>query len=1054
MQVKRVILVCILVIISTLVLTITVSSQEDTIPYWNKAWSFRQEIQLPIFTNDSYAIYQPIDIRVTFDDPCWAKNENETSIRVLCWKEEQWFELESQIYDLSFREANQIEHCGLVFLVPEIADGSEKYYVYYDDSEKSQPNYKDHVCVEDAYYFDIPISEITAEAKYYCIKEEGYCIYGVGQEGQLLDRTFSQLIVKQKKGVKDFNILDSDQIASFAFSYYYGDDEKDESTSDQSFLYKKIFVDGNLMVEFGIISESTKKDIRTTAIYKYYYSPLEEKRICVRVKHEILKDAVIQGKENIDGRFGALISIKTKNPVVSRMNAGEIFPYLHFFSENDNIEEYQMNLNPESKNREWIICFKDDADLGKEAWIAYGEGKEGKTNSIIFASNEGLISSGTDERDGIQLKVAEREYFRFLGTEIDYASINFGRNSYEKGYNHDLAMPDDLIIEFDAEMFSSETDGYIVVQKEAALYRELVKHRHSSEDSSFEPERKTYDLTVTTHFGGTRFSYPRLANITNRRFPVMWIELWQDGKVISSGAADRSLFIRAQKTFTEIVEGDYLIKVYWKLDNSTKFFNGAKTIILDKDKKVQIFCTWERTVTVTFTDQNDKGIEGITAVLLDKDNFIFDENRSDSNGDITLRAPFNLRDPYNLMAFYKNLVVYEGTLKKTVRKIDVNVVIELYDLTVEVTDEFNLPPGVGLTPTLSGLETNSSVQLILNEIEPGKFFIESIPSGNYKLSITYANFVDEKLLNLPEDGEYISMKFTAMFNLAIDLFDSRGNPLIDEEIDFKIIREKNQVYETDNNKFTLPPARYSINAYSNGDLVGIREISFTNDKTIKLVTTLSSILPIIIIGATLIFIGIIIVFTLIKKISLHSMLKLLAIALVVIALIQPWWGLSASSNNPSAEKDTRMLLNPEVMIESTTYNDKTILDIAEMPNLFVDLLVKIVAVSYTAIILLGLSYICYKFKKKTYSLILIFIVMILLIAIISTFYMGTSKLSEVSVGEVQGTGLLNLTVEEETLPMQASWGFDSGFYLVIVSAILSVFSFFIELRLYIKKKKS
>lgn len=1054
MQITKITLVCILFLIFSLALSISVSSQDDTIPYWNQAWSFRQEIQLPIPTNDSYSRYQPVDMRVTFDNLCWTKNENETSIRVLCWKGEQWFELESQIYDLSYTDTNIIEKSGLVFLVPEIADGSERYYIYYDDSEKSGPNYKDHVCVEDSYYFDIPIPEITAEAKYYCIKEEGCCVYGVGQEGQLLDRTFSQLIIKQKKNVREFSLLDSDQIASFTFTYYYGDNENEESSSDQSFVHKKIFVDGNLMVEFGIISESRKKDIRTTVIYKYYYSPLEEKRISVRVKHEILEDAIVDGKVNIDGRFGALISIKSRNPVINRMNVGEIFPFLHFYGENNNIEEYQMNLDPESKKREWIISYKDDADLGEEAWIAYGEGDEGKTNSIIFASNEGLISSGTDERDGIQLKVAEREYFSFLGTEIDYVSINFGRNSYEKGYDHDLVLPGDLVIEFDAEMFSSESGGYAAVRKEMALYSELVKYRHPSEDPSFDEEQKTHDLSVITHFGGTRFSYPRLANRTNRRFPVMWIELWQDGKIITSGTADRSFLIRAQKMFSEIVEGDYLIKAYWKLDNSTKFFNGAKTITLEKDEKVHIFCTWEWTVTVTFIDQNDLGIEGVTAVLLNKDDFIFDENKSNSNGEVVLKAPVNLRDPYTLKAFYKDFVVYEDILKKTLRKIDVNVGIELYDLTLEVTDEFNLPPGVELTPTLSRGETNSTGQSILEEIEPGIFFIKSIPAGNYKLQITYANFVDEKLLNLPEDGDFISMKFTAIFNLVIDLFDSRGSPILDEVINYKIVRDGNQVYESDDKTFALPPAQYTINAYNAGDLIGFREVDLTNDRTVKLVTTLASILPILIVGSTLIFIGAIMVLILIKRISIFSMLKLLALALIVLALIQPWWGLSASSYSPNAERDTRMFLSPEVMIESTTSNEKTVLDIAEMPEQFVDLLSKIVLAVYAAVILLGISFLSYRLRKKHYSILLNLVVLVMLIAIISTFYVGTSRLSEVSIGQVQGDGLLNLSIDGESLPMQANWGFDSGYYLVIVATISSLSALFSEIRVLIKKKKS
>ncbi len=55
---------------------------------------------LPIQTNDSLSHYQPIDLRLRFENPCWTENENNTSIRVACWHEGTWYDLESQIYSL------------------------------------------------------------------------------------------------------------------------------------------------------------------------------------------------------------------------------------------------------------------------------------------------------------------------------------------------------------------------------------------------------------------------------------------------------------------------------------------------------------------------------------------------------------------------------------------------------------------------------------------------------------------------------------------------------------------------------------------------------------------------------------------------------------------------------------------------------------------------------------------------------------------------------------------------------------------------------------------
>ena len=105
-------------------LCIPVASQGD-ITWWDKNWSFRQEISLPISTQLSSAKFQPIDIRVTFDNNCWALSENHSSIRVCCWDGNQWYVLESQIYDLNFTDTSNIKACSLVFLIPDIATGKE-----------------------------------------------------------------------------------------------------------------------------------------------------------------------------------------------------------------------------------------------------------------------------------------------------------------------------------------------------------------------------------------------------------------------------------------------------------------------------------------------------------------------------------------------------------------------------------------------------------------------------------------------------------------------------------------------------------------------------------------------------------------------------------------------------------------------------------------------------------------------------------------------------------------------------------------------------------------
>ena len=116
-------------------LSIPISSQDDAYPLWNpeyREWPYRQEIQVPISTNDSTAHGQPIDLLVIFEKLCWSENENLTSIRVSCWYAEQWHNMDSQIHTLVKNNGKQgyISECNIVFLIPSFADGTERFFIY------------------------------------------------------------------------------------------------------------------------------------------------------------------------------------------------------------------------------------------------------------------------------------------------------------------------------------------------------------------------------------------------------------------------------------------------------------------------------------------------------------------------------------------------------------------------------------------------------------------------------------------------------------------------------------------------------------------------------------------------------------------------------------------------------------------------------------------------------------------------------------------------------------------------------------------------------------
>ena len=1018
--------------------SLSVSSVNDYLPVWNKGWSYRQEIKLPISTDTPFAKFQPIDIIVEFNDPCWAKDENEHSVRVCCWNGGKWHELESQVYDLKFTKANHITRCGLVFLIPEMANGGERYFVYYDDDEKPSPMYTDHVSIEDEYYYSEPISGVSAEGDYYGIIEDGFCIYGVGQKGKVMNRKLSQTVIKEKPGTKEFDYLNSEVIASFCFSYHRGTNDEDEVSSDQLLVSKEVFVDGNLMAEFGIVSESSGGDLRTTNIYKYYYSPTNEKRICVHVKHEVLEAGKVVGILDIDGRYGALLSLKSRSERIKKMRFGNIYPYLHTYSENGDIKEYLMNLNPEIKERQWMISYKDDCDLGKDAWISWDDGESGDAHAILFASNEGVVKHGSNEKDGIQVKVAEREYLDIIGVEVDYVSINFGRNSFEKGGVHDVDIPSNLLVEFDAEFFTADEGSYNDVIEEGKIFRTLIKHRHKDECDVFEEEQSIYTLMVVPSLSGRVFSYPHLAYITGRGFPVTWVELYHDDTLISSGAFFKPLLGAPRIKFSKLAHGDYVVKVYRKFGNNTKHYIGVESVKIEGDAFVRPYCTWQKNIKITYHDQYGKSVDGMEIALLREDTIVA-RNITGDLGETTLPVPFNFFDPYMLKASYKGFTVYEKELPMMKKTAEIS--FDLYDMTIDVLDKLGLRPGVEINPFLTSSEMDTKIEILPTSVGSGVYHFEDIPAAPYEIHISYGGFSDTKTINVPDMDKTKNIIFSAAFDLNMGVFDARGNAILDEHQRIRIKRDGINVYDSTgaDSIASLPPGDYTITVYSDDGLIGTKTIALTSNKDVKIVTLVEPILPLIVIGLALVFIGELVVLFLFRKISLNTLLKLVAMSLILVSLFQPWWVLHASSNDLVASKHAEMFLVPQTMIERITYDNIVDLDLATIPEIFTGFLGILLIIVCSGFILLGISFIPNLVLKRRFSSVLIAASIIFLVLVAIAFSFGMSKLCELSLGGLQGEGILDVVLPTgETVCMFSSWGLGIGFYLCIAAALTAM----------------
>ena len=1041
MQIKKIWLVWItLFLIISPMLTISLKAQEITIPEWNNNWEFRQEIILPICTKSPQAVYQPIDLSIEFKDSCWGKNENEHSIRVCSWDGIKWHELESQIYDVELKDQNHIMNCRVVFLVPIFADGEEVYYVYYDDNEKPSPDYEDHVGIKDAYYYYSPITGVSIESEYYTISEDGYCVYGVGQKGNILYRGLSQGIIKMKPNSKDFDTNNFDNLASFIISYQDGEKDEDEVSSDQKLISKEITIDGNLMVEFRIVSESNSKHLRTNNLYKYYYCPTDEQRISVHVKHQVFKESEVTGIENIDGRYGVIASVQSKSGRIKKMRFGEILPYIHIYGENNAIKEYRLNTDPENIERDWVVPYNDDCDVGEDAWISYDQGETGKAFGIIFSSNKDIVKSGVDERDGIQVTSAEREYLSILGTEVDYASISFGRNSYEKGGSHDIIIPSDLVVEYDVEFYTSENGGYKSVISESECFRELIKYREEEDDSE-NGDKDIYTLTVNPHLFGRFINIPFLRTIFDRF--TLTAELYKENELYAKGEYFKPIIGRPVFKFTKIAPGDYIVKIFRKVGVWERII-GLKPISIKDDKEITITCTWQDRLKISVIDQNKARIENIELALFQNDSIIF-SNNTKKDEDILINLPYNLLEKYVLKAYYKGFKIFERELDRITNKIEIN--LDLYDLEIDVKDQFGFIPGVNLRPIITSSDMEIPIEINPDSKRSGVFIFNDLPAAKYKLHISYGRFTDELYIDVPEDGEVTDVKFSAMFDLKTNLLNSRGNIIEDEEFKIDIIRYGQLIFDeiSQDEIITVPPGTYTIKVHSEGEIIAMKIVEINSDKEINMVTNIKPIIPMLVTGIILLFIIETFVLLFFKKFSLNTFLKLLALALVFLSIFQPWWTLNGHSISPYAEKNTEMYILSGTMIEQIEFKDRTYLELATLPEMFTDFLGILLMIIYSGIILLSLSFIPNILLRRRYFLVLISASILFLLLVSAAFYFGMSKITELTLGSLYGEAILDVGLPNgQSTCMLSNWGLGIGFYLCIFSSVILIIAGIID----------
>ncbi|KYK20777.1 hypothetical protein AYK24_03575 [Thermoplasmatales archaeon SG8-52-4] len=1038
--------------------------------------SFKQELSVPIDTSLEEAVLQPIDIHIDFINPCWAISEIQHSVRVGFDDGSSITEIDSQIYDLEYSDESHIKSCNIVFLIPEKATGNEKYFIFYDSTEKEAANYVDHIFLEDTHYFYEPISGQRIDFDYYKIIQDEYIIYGVIQKGEIIGNPVSQHIAKVIPNSKIFETNTIDQLAAFDIRYGIFGEPDYSGPAAATKINKKILVDGNLMVRFKIEGVSPRGDTITDNIYTYYFSPIDTKRIFVDVNHEVLKTVDIEDPDVLDGIYSGIITIKSRSKTIEKMNVGTLLPSIHIYDEDETIKEYFVPPDPESVVKELILSTEDDIDLGSKGWICLDDPSTGKVHGLVIQSNKGLI----DEEDGIQIKAYTKQNIKLPGIEGDTGSVFLGKNTYEKGGSHTSILPQGFKINFGIVFISDEDEGYEKIDSESELIQTLIKSipikRENVTDKKEEKEKHT--LTTYIHFASSAPMGSLLSAALGKNIPYINAELYQETSLKSSGTAGRlpmgaidlnlegnifkkiktiiglfdwknASFFKKIK-FSDLEPGTYIIKIFRenRLFGKDRQYIGFSIIDLKKDEKVRIHCRPQSSIKLSIFDTEKNGVGNVKCLLNYKDVPIYD-SYTDENGFATLNFPTYVTKKFSLKVIYQGFLVKEKNVKinfinRLITKKESFTIIQ-YNLNVNIKDTWGFSPEVEVSPTISSAEMVEQVQIKAEKINLGEYKFISLYPANYFLNMKYKSFEINKDVQIDND-KTMDITFPAEFELNFDITNNYGYSLSKGDISLSRY-DKSESEPIDKNgkiKILVPPGKYKINVHMDGNEISRQEIDVRGDKKINILTSEESF-----IHTFLVYFGIILVITFLilifwKK-KVYTGVKLLVVALLLISLFSPWWVLNG--NEGEVTTTTKTLLVPPTIISFSSSPDVLGGDVSQLPSeatMVLSLLSIIILVS--CLIILFTIFTKNKYKKITTILSLFSI--IFLILTISIFFYAMSQITEVGVGSFIGSGDIDTSfpgiAKNKILP--SNWGPGFGFYLCLLSfMILIIYSIYSKL---------
>jgi len=1049
----------------------------DTLPY-------KQEITIPIDTSFSEAIYQPIDIRIEFQHACWAENETKHSVRVAYDDGSDLNEIESQIYDLSYTDQSSIDACSLVFLIPESATGEETYYVLYSDSATEPSTYPKHLTIIDTHYYYEPISGQKMDFDYYQINEDGYIIYAICQRGELLGNGMSNAIIKLKPNSKEFKTINAEQIAAFYTTYSIDPSGEHTGTQLATDITKNILVDGNLMIRLQIQGTSPGNEFTTDNIYSYYYCPNVTKTLHVNVNHEVLKDLDIKGDKQKEGVYASLSTIKARSATIKDMNLGDILPAVNFYRDDETIIEYEMPTDPDASPAEWILSAVDDQDLGTKAWLCINDPISGQAHGLIFDKHTGFVEG---KNDGIQIKISAQQHVKLPGLEADSGDLFAIRNAYQDG-EHNTKLAKGTNVSFNVAYIAVQTGGYQAVNTEADIYQTLIKYRPIKRGnlSTDQPDDDTdrYILTAVVHFEPSFPLGSLLSAFTGKNISYLSAELFKENTFTSSGSigrlqlgdvniefADNATFFQKIKTvagifdirnstlfktirFSNLEEGTYLVKIYKEnaLRGNNRRYVGFSIVEVNTDTKTHIYCKPETVVQVSVIDQKQQPVKN-AHVMIQFQDIIVTEQTTDESGSLLLPLPLYTNKAYSLRTLYDGFIISDSIVdlgfmnrwKTSMHTIQ----MDLYTLKLSVKDTLGLPPAIDPNPTVTSNEMAESQTISASSTGVGSYSFPLLYPASYQLRLSYKSVEYLETIDLSKDMN-VDIVFSAEFSVHLNVYNNMGVPI--DTATVSLDREgKGPTEKIAQGVTTLmvPPGTYDLDVASEKTIAKQR-IDVKGERTIDIVSaqdsSFHSTAPIL-----FLIMGLGLCAFLFWKNQRKNGISLLAVFLIAIALIQPWWQLTGE--NGSASTTTNTILNPANIITLTTSSQAIGGEISAVPEEFTMVLHIVSYILILSVVIILSNMFIQKRFPRISTILSILVIVFLLLGII-LFYIAMSEVTKVGVGGFFGSSDLPITLpgESEQTLFSCTWGAGLGLYCTVLALICTISTPITPILLKIKSK--